>query len=54
MKEAIAQKDAEDRAKYKYYHELEINTYDSFINSDFDWACDACLEKKKAIKAIDE
>ena len=50
MKEAIAQKDAEDRVHYKYYNELDINTYSSFMNSDFSWACDSCLDKKKAIK----
>ena len=38
----------------KYYKELKLDqyTYVSFINSSFEWACDNCLENKKAILAI--
>lgn len=34
---------------HKGYFKLEA--YDSFIDSSFDWACDKCLESKKAITA---
>jgi len=52
MKMVIAQKEQLDRASYgKYYKELDIDTYGGFIDSNFDWACDACLESKKAVKA---
>jgi hypothetical protein len=54
MKVAIAQMEKLERAEYKHYNELNINTYysfNSFINSDFNWACDNCLNNKKAILA---
>lgn len=28
-----------------------LNSYDSFVNADFNWACDLCLKTKKAIQA---
>lgn len=43
-----------DRDQYKHYKELKIDTYSSFIQSNFDWACDDCLNSKKAIQAIPE
>jgi hypothetical protein len=36
---------------YKHYRELGIDSYNSFIDSDFDWACDVCLNENKAILA---
>ena len=50
MKIAISHMEAVDRAQYKHYNEMDINTYASFIDSDFGWACDSCLEKKRATK----
>lgn len=40
-----------ERAEYKHYKELKIDTYDSFIECSFEWACDNCLKDKKAILA---
>ena len=40
-----------ERAEYRHYKELNIDTYQSFINNNFEWACDFCLEDKKAIIA---
>ena len=43
-----------DRKLYKHYKELNIDTYDSFIDCNFEWACDTCLKDKKAILANPE
>lgn len=52
MKLAISEMEKVDIQAYpKYYKELDLNQYYSFIDSDFSWACDACLDSKKAIKA---
>lgn len=42
-----------ERQNNKHYKELGLDSlsYASFINADFEWACDECLEKKKAILA---
>lgn len=40
-----------ERAEYKHFKELNIDTYNSFIDSYFEWACDVCLKDKKAILA---
>jgi len=40
-----------DKASFKHYKELEIDSYDSFIDSDFEWACDECYSTKKAVEA---
>lgn len=42
-----------ERQEFKYYKELQLDqyAYASFIESDFEWACDNCLETKKAILA---
>ena len=40
-----------DKANYKHYKELDIDSYYSFIDSNFKWACDNCLKSKKAILA---
>ena len=37
-----------ERKPYKSYKELNIDTYHSFVDCDFEWACDACLKDKKA------
>lgn len=44
------------KAQYRHYKELELRkyTYGSFVDADFDWACDHCLENKKAIIARPE
>lgn len=34
--------------------QLSENTYDYFVDADFEWACDNCLWDKKAILAIPE
>lgn len=43
-----------ERQEFKHYKELQLDqyTYGSFIDSNFEWACDSCLEKKKANLAI--
>lgn len=52
MREAVSKMEKINRIEFKkYYKELNINSYESFIDSNFDWACDACLSSKKAIKA---
>ena len=51
MKVAISDMEKLEKAEYKNYKKLKINTFDSFIESDFSWACDFCLKSKKAIKA---
>ena len=43
-----------ERKLHKHYKELNIDTYDRFIDCDFEWACDSCLEDKKAILANPE
>jgi len=40
-----------ERKEYKHYKELNIDTYKSFIDSNFEWACDDCFKLKKAIVA---
>jgi hypothetical protein len=42
-----------ERQEFKHYRELKLDqyTYGSFIDSNFEWACDQCLETKKAILA---
>ena len=40
-----------ERQEYKNFNELGIDSYYSFIDADFEWACDNCLESKKAILA---
>ena len=42
-----------ERQEFKHYKELKLDqyTYESFIDSEFEWACDNCLESKKAILA---
>ena len=50
MKIAISKMEKIDRAAYKNYKELGVDTYSSFIDSDFRWACDLCLQTKKAIE----
>ncbi|MFI5407101.1 MAG: zinc-ribbon domain containing protein [Nitrososphaerales archaeon] len=40
-----------ERKLYKHYKELNIDSYDSFIDCNFEWACDTCLKDKKAILA---
>lgn len=50
MRTAISEMEEMDRLQYKNYNKLGIDTYEGFIDSDFGWACDACLQSKKAIK----
>lgn len=42
--------------KFKFYKELQLDqqAYGSFVDSNFEWACDRCLENKKAILATPE
>lgn len=40
-----------NRTQYKHYSQIKTEPYVFFIDSDFDWACDACLGSGKAIKA---
>ncbi len=42
-----------ERQAYKHYKELQFDqyAYTSFIDANFEWACDNCLETKKAILA---
>ena len=51
MKIAISDMEKIDKAQYKHYKELKMETYGGFVDSNFEWACDACLDSKKAIKA---
>ncbi len=51
MKIAISEMEKVEKLQCNNYKELRIDTYNSFINSNFDWACDICLEDSKAIKA---
>ena len=43
-----------ERQEFKHYKELQLDqyTYGSFVDSNFEWACDSCLGSKKAILAI--
>lgn len=43
IKMAISEMEKTDRLQY--------NHYNNFIDSNFDWACDVCLDNKKAIRA---
>ena len=40
-----------ERKEYKHYKELNIDTYNSFFDSKFEWACDTCLKERVAILA---
>lgn len=42
-----------ERQEFKHYKELKLEkyTYESFIDSNFSWACDNCLKSKKAVLA---
>ncbi len=51
MEYAVSDMTKLEKKTYKYYKELKIDSYGTFIDSDFEWACDACLDSKKAIKA---
>ncbi len=51
MKVAISEMEKTERLQYNHYKDLKIDTYNSFIDSNFDWACDVCLEDAKVIKA---
>lgn len=51
MKTAISDMERLERAQYKHYEELGIDSYDSFLDSNFDWACDSCLRSNAAIRA---
>ncbi len=41
------------RKEFKHYNELGLGklTYGSFVDSNFEWACDNCLNTKKVILA---
>lgn len=43
-----------ERQDFKHYKELQLDqyTYGSFVDANFEWACDSCLEKKRAVLAI--
>lgn len=51
MKEALTTMEKLERSQYKHYAALAIDTYGVFVDSAFGWACDSCLDSKKAIKA---
>lgn len=51
MKTVISEMEKVDKIQYNYYKKLKVDTYYSFVDSNFDWACDICLNDKKAIKA---
>ncbi len=51
MKEAIFLAENLSRTVYNNYKGLGIDTYQNFIDCDFNWACDHCLQTKKAIAA---
>lgn len=51
MKLCLSLFEKAERFELKHYKELKIDTYDNFIECDFEWACDACLNEKKAIPA---
>jgi hypothetical protein len=40
-----------ERKEFKHYKEWGIDPYNSFIGDNFEWACDTCLNEKKAILA---
>lgn len=50
IKIAITTMEKVDKTYYNY-RVSDIDPYLSFIDSNFDWACDRCLETKKAIEA---
>lgn len=54
MQTCIAILEKIEKQEFKHYKELQLDqyTYASFINSNFEWACDSCLKSKKAILAI--
>ncbi len=37
-----------ERKANKHFKELNIDTYYSFVDSNFEWACDMCLKDNKA------
>lgn len=45
-----------EKQEFKHYKELKLDqyTYGSFVDSNFEWACDSCLDTRKAILAIPE
>lgn len=51
MRAALAAMDALRRKSFSHYQELKVDVYDSSVYADFNWACDQCLEDKRAIAA---
>lgn len=52
MAEAVKDKEALDRKQFQNLHkEWGIDSFASFLDGDFEWACDECLKKGRAIKA---
>ena len=53
MKINLSMFDQMQRGLFKHYKELELKKYNyaSFVESDFEWACDNCLATKKATLA---
>jgi hypothetical protein len=51
MKTSLALLEKMEKTRFKHYKELGLDPYNSFIDSSFEWACDACLGSGKAILA---
>lgn len=53
MKTCVSILEKLERKEFKHYIELKLDryTYSSFIEPNFGWACDNCLETKKAVLA---
>ncbi|WP_196888757.1 zinc-ribbon domain containing protein [Aureivirga sp. CE67] len=54
MEKSISAYVNHERKLYKHYNELDLNPYESFFNSNFDWACDNCINANKTLKANPE
>lgn len=54
MVRAVAQMEMLERRLFRHYKELNIDSYDSIVGNDFEWACDACLQSGAAIEARPE
>jgi hypothetical protein len=51
MTTAVSTLEKLERQLYRHYKEMGLDPYNSFINADFEWACDKCLSEKRAIPA---
>ena len=51
IKNCLSVLEKHERRLYRHYKELGIDSYQTLIHNDFEWACDECIQNNKAILA---